>query len=283
MTTTGKERSLRDAAARRWDERKNFADKRSWLWSTYDRLLTRRSQLLARIPDVPLPLRGRPVKVRPIGGGDVYLRLGTTDFYVLEEVFFDRSYDAIFRRDLGPIKTIVDLGANIGLSVRLWQMHWPDARIIAVEPDPANAALCARNISLLGKNGNVSLVRACIAGRARLVTLDRSAGECGVQMRDASPSDEDAVSALTLPELLERCQVREEIDLLKCDIEGAERELFEHSASWLHRVRNLVVELHAPYGHDEFIENIRDSGVNFADETLAAVPGSYEHILLRRG
>ena len=90
------------------------------------------------------------------------------------------------------------------------------------------------------------------------------------------------MSALTLPELLERCRVREEIDLLKCDIEGAERELFEHSAPWLHRVRNLVVELHAPYAHDEFMRSVHGTGVKFVDETLASVPGSYEHILLRR-
>ena len=34
------------------------------------------------------------------------------------------------------------------------------------------------------------------------------------------------------------------IDLLKIDIEGAEREVFEDTSAWIGRVRSLIVELH---------------------------------------
>ncbi|MDQ4145915.1 MAG: hypothetical protein M3198_19645, partial [Actinomycetota bacterium] len=69
MTSTTREHTLRQTAAHRWEERNRFADKRSWLWSTYNRLLLRQCPLLGRVRVVRLPLGGHGVRVRPIGGG----------------------------------------------------------------------------------------------------------------------------------------------------------------------------------------------------------------------
>ena len=57
--------------------------------------------------------------------------------------------------------------------------------------------------------------------------------------------DGSGIAALTIPEILD-AEGWSTVDLIKIDIEGAEKELFEHPShrDWLGRFRILVVELH---------------------------------------
>ncbi len=50
---------------------------------------------------------------------------------------------------------------------------------------------------------------------------------------------------------------QERISLLKVDIEGAETVLFRHSATWMHLVDNIVVELHSDAARAAFTDAIR--------------------------
>ena len=52
---------------------------------------------------------------------------------VAREIFLDRDYRV--PADLEP-RTIVDLGANTGISVRFLRALYPSAEIVAAEPDP---------------------------------------------------------------------------------------------------------------------------------------------------
>ncbi len=69
------------------------------------------------------------------------------------------------------------------------------------------------------------------------------------------------------------------IDLLKCDIEGAEQEVFADCASWLHRVRNLVIELHEPYLADRFLQDIASACELYAVKVLKST-SSHQLLLL---
>jgi len=51
------------------------------------------------------------------------------------------------------------------------------------------------------------------------------------------------VQAMTLDTLLARMGL-EFVDILKIDIEGAEKEVFESSAEWIDKVRVIMAELH---------------------------------------
>jgi hypothetical protein len=53
------------------------------------------------------------------------------------------------------------------------------------------------------------------------------------------------------------------IDLLKCDIEGSEAELFANCAPWIDRVRNLVIEVHPPYSPALLHQHLRAAGWEF--------------------
>jgi FkbM family methyltransferase len=234
---------LRAAAGRRWRERPFYRTTGDWLLSLYDRTLK-------RCPRLPLPGRKAvcPVALRDFDR-PLYARLGSSDFLVIDELFIRREYDFLFTQDLGPIRLVVDLGANCGYSALLWLTHFPAARIIAVEPDAGNIAVLRRNLAAF--EGRATVVEACVAGRSRDVYLNRDGQEWEYAMSDAPGGRGPPVPALTLPQILDRCRADGPIDLLKCDIEGAERELFAAAGPWLSRVRNLLVEVHAPYTADE--------------------------------
>ena len=69
-----------------------------------------------------------------------------------------------------------------------------------------------------------------------MVYLDRSAEECAISITDQSIGRRSA--AMTLPMALAQCGCDAPIDILKMDIEGAERQVLADCASWLGRANN---------------------------------------------
>jgi hypothetical protein len=73
--------------------------------------------------------------------------IGITDsfwyLHSLSEIFVQEVYCF---QSAGAAPYILDCGSNIGLSVIYFKRRFPDARIVAFEPDPANAALLQRNL-----------------------------------------------------------------------------------------------------------------------------------------
>ncbi len=275
-------RSIFRAFGDRWRERVRFETLGSWMLHVYNRVLL-------RIPNAPLPGRGAVRAISLAGRPGTFLaRLGTTDFHVLEEVYALGEYAHVLGLDLGESPLIVDLGANVGYSVRLWLEHWPRATVVAVEPDTANAAMCRRNIEGWAFSGKATLVEACVAARERRVNLDRTRGEWAYSMGADAALEEDrdtsagAVDAVTLPSLLQALGLSgRRIDLLKCDIEGAEQELFGDCAAWLPRVHAAVVELHGEYDQAKFLRDIDRTGERF-HVTVAKVLPDLRVLVLRR-
>jgi hypothetical protein len=54
------------------------------------------------------------------------------------------------------------------------------------------------------------------------------------------------IPAVTLSDII-LSEGAEIIDILKLDVEGAEKVLFEHGSDWLRRVRLMIMELHDGY------------------------------------
>lgn len=248
----------------RWQERKRFARLRDWLISLYD-------VGLRLGPRVPLPLRNRPwpVKVRE-QSDPLYLRLGRSDGFVLKEIFLENVYGPTLANLQGPVRQIVDLGANVGLSVRLWLEKFPDAKILAVEPDPGNFETLKQNITATQQAMNRAFIfRVCVAGKPGKVYLDRSAEDCAIHVTDQPTGD--PVDAKTLPTLLDNARFTGDIDLLKMDIEGAEADVLADCSGWIGRVKLFVIELHGTYTQPRLMEDLARNGGQFdlvhADET----------------
>jgi FkbM family methyltransferase len=263
------------AFARRWKERRFYRSTCGWLAAMYDRALIR----LARWP---LPARKAvcPVRLKGVSNA-LYARLGSSDFLVIDELFFRREYDFLFAKTCDDVKLVVDLGANCGYSTVLWLTHFPQARVIAVEPDPSNLAVLRRNVASFGGEDRVRIIPACAAGHSRSVRLNRSGQEWEYSMADGDDGAGQPVAALTMTEILASCGEEGPIDLLKCDIEGAERELFESAGAWLPRVQTMLVEVHAPFRGHDLEKIVRGHGCEF-QMSPASPPDANQLFYFRR-
>ena len=139
------------------------------------------------------------------------------------------------------IPLIVDLGANTGYSALYFQMTWPDARVVAVEPEPENFELLARNVRA---NKNIDTLQAAVASRAgKLHIADPTVPKNAI--RTAADGTGAEVAAVTMDSLVERYRAQGcEPVIAKLDIEGAEGELFSANLDWIDQFPLISVELH---------------------------------------
>jgi FkbM family methyltransferase len=188
-----------------------------------------------------------PVKLRLFGyKHPIWLRPATSDYAAYRQIFRDREYEKI--EAMGNANFILDCGANIGLASVFFLNHFIGARVLAVEPDPENAALCRQNLEKYGSRASV--VDGGVWSHAtELVVVPSEFGagnKWGVTVRPRHPLDVEyvAVKGFDISSLCQRAGEKQ-IDLLKIDIEGSEFEVFRKwPERWLDRVRNIVIELH---------------------------------------
>ena len=212
-------------------------------------------------------------------GGPVLVRSHSTDISVLRELLLGRTYEAASAA-LADQPTIIDLGANTGLAARWLQARHPGAKVFCVEPEPENASLLEENL----KRGRSAYVvyRACIGKTRRAVRLTSSSGSWGFAMVEVGEADGELVRVIKLDDVLDDVGPPT-VDLLKCDIEGAERELFEDCAAWIRRVRLAVIECHDDFHAADCIELIVSAGGLFDVVDLDVNDGArpYETVTLR--
>jgi len=158
------------------------------------------------------------------------------DVDVYRQVMLDAEYE--FQLSAEP-KTIVDAGAHIGLASLWFANRYPDATIIAIELEPANYEMLRRNTAHCP---NVHAVHAALWAKDEPVHLtDPGRGSWGFVA--STNGSGQPVPAVTIAGLMETFGL-ERIDLLKLDIEGAERDVLTESGAWLPHVEAVVAELH---------------------------------------
>lgn len=168
-----------------------------------------------------------------------FIRLGTTDVDAFEHVFVNEEYGFSLPR---PPKIIIDVGANIGLSAIYFACRYPDATILALEPDPANFKMLKKNAENYPKI--IPIHAALWKSDGSIEVYDSGRGSWGMRVKeDAHGSDTVRVPSMTLNTLLDKHGIST-VDLLKVDIEGAECEVLQSARSWIDRIDTMCIELH---------------------------------------
>ncbi len=168
----------------------------------------------------------------------VFLRRQSSDFMVFEEIYIDHQYQVNFPEN--SIKTIIDAGANIGLSALYFLGKYPKASIICLEPEDNNFELLQKN---LGGYSNVILVKKGLwHTKENLSFIDAAAESWGFEVKAAKNGD-GQIEGISINDLVGDYNITT-IDLLKMDIEGSEKEVFELNNSWINKVKHIIVEIH---------------------------------------
>ena len=174
----------------------------------------------------------------------VYMRVPSTDVVTFRQIFKDEEYR--FEIKSAP-RTIIDAGANVGYASVYMASKFPGAKIYALEPDSSNFALLQRNVA---PYENIVPLHAALWNEdAEINLVDPGLGDSGFVTRDAGWSETESererhkVEAVTVPSLMQKFGI-EHVDVLKVDIEGAEREVFADAQPWIDKVDAIIIELH---------------------------------------
>jgi FkbM family methyltransferase len=168
-------------------------------------------------------------------------RLKTSDVPIAVQIFVDEEYGFEACR---PIRTILDAGANTGFSSLYFAQRYPEAEIIALEPEAENVAMLRRNTASCPRIQTKQL--ALWSRDATLEVVDWF-GKCGYRTKAADDEMRGAVCGavrgISIPSLMQEAGW-DRIDFLKMDIEGAEKAVLDGPPSWLDRVGIMAVETH---------------------------------------
>lgn len=165
------------------------------------------------------------------------MRRGTSDPDVFSSIFVERDLEHGLP---GDARLVIDAGANVGFSSVFYACRYPEALVIAVEPDRDNAELARRNCAGL----NVRVVEGAVWPRTGWVRIANPDAEpWAFRVEECGQRDRGAVRAWSIADLLADSG-RDRCDLLKMDIEGGEADVFAAECDWLPRVGQIVIDLH---------------------------------------
>lgn len=172
---------------------------------------------------------------------NIYLRKDQSDPFIFEQVFIEQQYKFDYGEQ-STIKWIIDAGANIGLAAIFFSEKFPHAKIISIEPD-------INNFELLKKNTlnypNVHPVNAALWYQNELLDIsNKDEKSAGFMIESAKESNENLIQSVTVSGLMEQFKINE-ISIIKLDIEGSEKEIFQYGSNqWLPHCKIVITELH---------------------------------------
>ena len=201
------------------------------------------------------------------GGHDVQVfydrawvhRIDSTYLPVSDRYETRRDWEGALERTLEPIRenwyflhtpaqgaTVVDVGAGDGLdSLVFSRTVGPRGRVLAIEAHPATCVLLEQTVRL-NRLGNVTPLQYAVMDRPGTVSMVEAGGhrdEYTVIGNGSAAAPAATVPAATLDELC-AAQGVERVDLLKMNIEGAERYALPGAEATLERTSHVCVACH---------------------------------------
>ena len=143
------------------------------------------------------------------------------------------------RQELKDVKTILDIGANVGFFSIAARAYYPNAEIHAYEPNQRTFPFLKSNTEQLG----ITVYQEAVGADEGRVTI---ADEGDSNLAKTIASADGSIPQIALQRAVERAGGV--VDLLKLDCEGAEWEMFRSKVPW-RQIRNVRMEYHLLDSH----------------------------------
>ena len=189
-----------------------------------------------------------------------YLEKNSSDALVFEQIVMRKEYQCILDRlEVHKIDcaTIIDAGANIGLTSLYFKAFFPNAKIYALEPSSRTFEKLKRNLSA-NDFTDVVAIKLGLWGRNTFLKPNpsfRDGLDWAFSLTETDQHDKGIIEVITVSELLNRYHLSA-IDFFKIDIEGGEASVFGPDADvdWLKYVKVIALEIHDEFDCREEIE-----------------------------
>ncbi len=168
-------------------------------------------------------------------------------FFIRKEIFDLEIYKFISERE-SPY--IIDCGANIGLSLIYFKQLYPNAEIVAFEPDEKVFDILTFNVKAFNFSKVELIKKACWNEETTLQFYSEGA-DAGRAAQSSDKQNIVEVGTIRLSKFLSR-----KVDFLKIDIEGAEYNVLEEVKGLLHNVERIFVEYHSFLGQEQKLPEI---------------------------
>jgi FkbM family methyltransferase len=162
---------------------------------------------------------------------------------------------------------ILDLGANIGLTMVDFKQKYPKSKIWGFEMDTENYLLAQKNIIGLP---DCSLENIAVWDRTKTVRYATNVDEDAYNISEPLDTEGGAykeIEALSMDDILIKFDLKT-VDYVKMDIEGAEKEVLRHDErAWLKQVNCLNIEIHDPSFLEEAMQILKEFGFDCQKDT----------------
>ena len=158
---------------------------------------------------------------------------------------YNKNYKINDSKAKEKIRNIIDGGANIGIETIRFANFFPNAKIISVEANKSNYEMLKKNTE---NYENVIALYAALYNQEKKLYLSNPQKNKSDNFNESffidnnKINNSEEVNGITLSKILSENNI-EMIDILKLDIEGAEKYLFDKTANaWIQKVQVLIFE-----------------------------------------
>lgn len=175
----------------------------------------------------------------PVLKRKVYIRRKTKDTATFEEIFNDNIYN--LKLPIDP-ETIIDAGANVGFASLFFKIKYPASRIALVEIENENVTMIKKNLKGLK---DIKIYHKGLFNKIAFFKVeDPFHASNSFVIKEVSENEPFDVESTTVDVIMAENNFHT-LDILKIDIEGAEKDLFEKNyESWLPKVKIVMIETH---------------------------------------
>jgi FkbM family methyltransferase len=192
-------------------------------------------------------------------------QIATTQIFGFEFTFVDSAsfigqYDEIFKKQSYKFNTtnnqpfIIDCGSNVGVSLLYYLREFPNAKIVAFEPDKNVFAILKSNVEKMNST-NITLVNKGVWNADGVISFLQE-GADGGQVLDNNTNVSAGAKTIEIETTSLKKYLSSKIDFLKIDIEGAEVEVIEDCENLLQNAQQVFIEFHSTVGKVQKLDTI---------------------------
>jgi len=206
--------------------------------------------------------------------GTLAFRLFKTEvcFQIANDIFAGTTYPNI--PFVSGVKTILDIGANVGAASVYLAMSYPESRVYAFEPGSDAFSLLRSNVEQLG---NVSVFPFGLYDQDRTLPLfhgKNDSVESSLCASTCTAPEAERIRLQCASQFLSEHEIAN-VDILKIDTEGCELRILRSLSAYLPEVKVLYVECHSERDRRMIDEMLAETHVLWRGQVRFAYRGEF--------